>query len=50
VKSENKRIPLTNNEIIEKELGKHGIICIEDMIAELIKFGENAKKVISFLW
>ena len=44
------RIPLTNNSIIEGQLGKIDIICMEDIIHELFTCGPNFKKVNSFLW
>lgn len=45
-----KRTALTDNAIIEKALGKYGIICIEDVIHELFTVGPNFKKVSNFLW
>jgi len=44
------RIPITSNLIVEKQLGKYGIICIEDLIHELITCGPNFKVANSFLW
>jgi len=44
------RIPITNNIVIEKRLGKIGIVCIEDIIHELYTVGPNFKKVNKFLW
>ena len=44
------RIPLTDNEIIEKELGKFGIICIEDIVHEIATCGPHFKEVNRFLW
>ncbi|CAN6484976.1 unnamed protein product [Victoria cruziana] len=43
------RIPLTDNSIIEKELGKHGIICIEDLVHEIASVGSHFTEVSSFL-
>ena len=37
------RIPLTENAIIEANLGKHGIICIEDLVHEIISVGPHFK-------
>jgi len=45
-----KRIPLTDNSIIESKLGKHGIICMEDLIHEIYTCGPNFKKATNFLW
>jgi len=45
-----KRIPLTDNGIIEKSLGKFGIICIEDLIHEIYTVGPHFKEANNFLW
>jgi len=44
------RIPITDNAIIEKELGKAGIICMEDLIHEIYTVGPNFKQANNFLW
>ena len=44
------RIPITDNAIIEKNLGKQGIICIEDLIHEIHTCGANFKEANNFLW
>lgn len=44
------RIPLTNNAIIEQGLGKHDIICIEDLIHEIFSVGPHFKEANNFLW
>jgi len=44
------RIPITDNSIIEKALGKYGIICIEDLIHELYTVGPHFKEANNFLW
>ncbi|KAI1423846.1 60S ribosomal protein L7 [Xylaria sp. FL1777] len=44
------RIPLTDNAIIEESLGKYGIICIEDLVHEIITVGPNFKQASNFLW
>ena len=44
------RIPLVDNAIIEKSLGAHGIVCIEDVIHEIFTCGPNFKAVSNFLW
>ncbi|XP_057744799.1 60S ribosomal protein L7-4-like [Arachis stenosperma] len=44
------RIALTDNSIIEKALGEHGIIYIEDLIHEIITFGPHFKEANNFLW
>jgi len=49
-KVEKARIPLTDNSVIEKVLGKHDIICIEDLIHEIYTVGPHFKEANSFLW
>lgn len=44
------RIPLTSNKIIEKALGSLDIICVEDLIHEIITVGPNFKAANNFLW
>jgi len=44
------RIRLSDNDIIEKSLGKHGIICIEDLIHEVYTVGAHFKEATNFLW
>jgi len=44
------RIGLTDNAIIEKSLGKYGIICIEDLIHEIVTVGQHFKQASNFLW
>lgn len=49
-KVDKQRIPLTDNSIIEGVLGKHGIICMEDLIHEIFTCGPNFKDASNFLW
>jgi len=44
------RIPLTDNSIIADHLGKHEIICIEDLIHEIYTVGTHFKEANNFLW
>lgn len=44
------RIALTDNSIVEQTLGKHGIICMEDLIHEIITVGPHFKEANNFLW
>ncbi|KAM7480691.1 hypothetical protein LguiA_028904 [Lonicera macranthoides] len=44
------RIALTDNSIIEQALGKHGIICIEDLVHEILTVGPHFKEANNFLW
>lgn len=38
------RIPLTDNAIVEANLGKHGIVSVEDIIHELVTVGPAFKR------
>jgi large subunit ribosomal protein L7e len=49
-KVQRRRLPLTDNSIIEGELGKHGIACIEDLIHEVVTCGPKFKEANNFLW
>ncbi|PNS19344.1 60S ribosomal protein L7 [Sphaceloma murrayae] len=44
------RIALTDNQIIEENLGQYGIICVEDLIKEIYSVGPNFKQASNFLW
>merc|ERR1719506_2045025 len=44
------RIALTDNSIIEGQLGSKGIACVEDLIHELFTCGPNFKQANNFLW
>jgi len=44
------RIPITDNQIIEENLGKYGIVCVEDLIHEIYTVGPNFKQASNFLW
>merc|ERR1712063_68823 len=44
------RIPLTDNTVIEQALGKHDIICIEDLIHEIYTCGPAFKQCSNFLF
>ncbi|NXO04738.1 RL7L protein, partial [Rhinopomastus cyanomelas] len=49
VRIKNKKVPLTDNILIEEHLGKCGIICLEDLIHEIYSTGKNFKRVSNFL-
>jgi large subunit ribosomal protein L7e len=44
------RIPITDNSVIAKHLGKLGVVCMEDVIHEIYTCGKNFKEVNNFLW
>jgi large subunit ribosomal protein L7e len=45
-----RRTALTDNAIVEKELGRYGIICMEDLIHEIFTVGPHFKEASNFLW
>jgi len=49
-KVDKQRIPITDNDIIQKELGQYDIICIEDLIHEIYTVGPHFKEANNFLW
>jgi large subunit ribosomal protein L7e len=49
-KIDRQRIPLSDNAIIEKHLGKFGIISIEDIVHEIYTCGPHFKQATNFLW
>jgi len=44
------RIPISDNSIIEQKLGSYGIVCVEDLIHEIITVGPHFKQANRFLW
>ncbi|EEH35440.2 60S ribosomal protein L7-C [Paracoccidioides lutzii Pb01] len=44
------RVALSDNQIIEENLGKFGIVCMEDLIHEIYTVGPNFKQASNFLW
>jgi large subunit ribosomal protein L7e len=44
------RIALTDNSVVAKTLGKHNIICVEDLIHEVFTVGSHFKEANNFLW
>merc|ERR1719419_890489 len=49
-KVNHQRIPISNNEVVEQSLGDCNIICVEDLIHEIVTAGESFKKANNFLW
>ena len=47
---QNERLPLSDNIIVEKVLGDLGVICVEDVVEELLTPTANFGKVNNFLW
>ncbi|KAJ3679239.1 hypothetical protein LUZ60_017250 [Juncus effusus] len=44
------RIPLSDNSVIEQGLGQQGIVCIEDLVHEIMTVGPHFKEANNFLW
>lgn len=44
-----RRVPLTDNTFIEKHMGHHGIICLEDLIHEIYSVGKSFRAANNFL-
>jgi len=44
------RMPIVDNDVIEGQLGKHGIQCVEDLIHEIYTVGRHFKQANKFLW
>jgi len=44
------RIPITDNSVIEKNLGAKNIVCVEDLIHEIFTCGPNFRDANNFLW
>ena len=49
-KVDGKRVPLSDNITIEKELGDKNIICVEDLVHEIYNVGDSFKDAATFLW
>jgi large subunit ribosomal protein L7e len=50
LKIDSKRVPLMDNTQIEKALGKHNIICTEDLIHEIYTAGPNFAEANRLIW
>ncbi|XP_057416165.1 uncharacterized protein LOC130710811 [Lotus japonicus] len=46
---DNRKVPLTDD-IIEQELGKFGIVCMDDMVHQIDNVGPHLNKVVRFMW
>jgi 60S ribosomal protein uL30 len=45
-----KHLALTDNALIEQALGEFGIVCMEDLVHEIVSLGEHFKDVTALLW
>ncbi|KAG2222986.1 hypothetical protein INT45_012285 [Circinella minor] len=50
VNVDGQRIPITDNDVVQKNLGKMDVICVEDIIHEIYTVGEHFKQVNRFIW
>lgn len=44
------RVAITDNAMVERELGEHGIVSTEDIVHEIATTGDNFKVANAFLW
>jgi len=44
------RIAISDNAVVETELGKHSIVCVEDLVHEIYTVGAHFKEANNFLW
>merc|ERR1712046_304832 len=44
------RLPLVDNAVVERGLGKYGINCMEDLVHEIFTVGPNFREANNFLW
>ncbi|KAF7732345.1 60S ribosomal protein L7 [Apophysomyces ossiformis] len=49
-KVKGKRMPISDNMMVEEALGKYNVICVEDIIHEIVSVGEHFEAVNQFLW
>jgi len=45
-----KQVALTDNALVERALGQFGIVCMEDLIHEIVTVGPHFKEVVTLLW
>ncbi|KAK7300726.1 hypothetical protein RJT34_11575 [Clitoria ternatea] len=50
IRIDKRKVPLTDNNIVEQELGKFGIVCIEDIVHHIENAGPLFEEVVRFLW
>lgn len=50
LKINKQRVPLTDNALIQQHLGKYGILCVEDIVHEIVTVGPHFREVNKFLW
>jgi len=50
LKFNGQRLPITDNSLVEAKLGKHNVICVEDIVHEVFTVGSHFKQVNKLLW
>jgi len=50
VKIDGQRTAITDNSQIESKMGKHGLICVEDLVHEVFTVGPHFKQANKFIW
>mmetsp|Transcript_23604 Transcript_23604/g.3913 ORF Transcript_23604/g.3913 Transcript_23604/m.3913 type:complete len:118 (-) Transcript_23604:41-394(-) len=50
VKINKQRVPINDNAMIEDNLGKFGLKCVEDLIHEIATCGPHFKEANNFIW
>lgn len=45
----NEYIPIKSNAIVEEHLGHKGLICIDDIVTQLARGGDNFKDALNFI-
>jgi large subunit ribosomal protein L7e len=49
-KVKGQRIKFEDNSVVERGLGKYGLICVDDVIHQIATVGDKFKEVNNFLW
>merc|ERR1719160_47124 len=44
------RLPLNDNAVVERGLGKYGVMCMEDLVHEIYTVGPHFREANNFLW
>jgi large subunit ribosomal protein L7e len=45
----NEYMPIKSNAIVEEQLGDKGLICVDDVVGQLIKGGEHFEDALQFV-
>jgi 60S ribosomal protein uL30 len=44
------RLPISDNALVEKQLGHCNVLCLEDIVHEIVTVGDHFRQVNKFLW